>query len=74
MQANSDRNRCTRLPRGEIRSLTVATVTLGGWGSGVVSALVDDSGAMAGAADPGTGAESILQKGRRDGESSSSQI
>ena len=38
------------------------TVTLGGWGSGVASALVDDSGAMAGTADPGTGAESILQK------------
>ncbi len=48
----------------ELGSLTVATVTLGGWGSGVASALVDDSGAMAGAVDPETGAESILQQGR----------
>ncbi len=38
-----------------VRSLTVATVTLGGWGSGLASALVDDSGAMAGAVDSGTG-------------------
>ena len=57
----------------ELGSLTVATVTLGGWGSGVASAL-DDSGAMAGAVDPETGAESILQQGRVMGKISSSSF